>query len=334
MIETPLSAAAAETGPPITGLIGSAAAMEEVYQLTRQVARSNASVLLLGETGTGKELIAKAIHHLSPRASGPFIRVNCGALHENLLESELFGHVRGAFTGAVADKPGRFELADGGTLFLDEVTEMPLHCQTKLLRALEERKIRRVGGTRYVGVDVRLVAATNRVPEQAVAEGALREDLFYRLDHLRIAVPPLRRRGSDVVELARHFLDQAGHSAKRHIEGFEEGVLSVFRAYDWPGNVRELKNVVERMVILGEGPVLGTQTIPEEIRNAAECNSEDASGAAPRDAFPSLKEVERRHIMDALAHAEGNKTQAARMLGIDRSTLYARLRQYGIETGH
>jgi two-component system response regulator HydG len=302
-------------------MVGESLAMQAVYDFIRKVAPTDAGVLICGESGTGKEMVARAVHHHSGRRDGPMEAVNCAAMQPALLESELFGHVRGAFTGAVSDKMGRFELADGGTLFLDEVVELPIESQTKLLRVLEEGRIRRVGDTRERPISVRLIAATNRDVTRAVAEGRLRADLFYRLDRLRIEVPPLREREGDVQLLAEHFLQQLSSSCKRGIEDFAPEVLEVFRSYRWPGNVRELRNVVERMVLLGEGRRLALPDVPADLRAAA------TGGGTP--GLEPLSEVERRHVFRALEEAAWNKKRAAQILGIDRSTLYAKLRRYG-----
>jgi PAS domain S-box-containing protein len=300
-------------------MIGESPAMLEVYEFIRKVAPTDAGVLVCGESGTGKEMIVRAIHRQSGRADGPLEVVNCAAMPPTLLEDELFGHVKGAFTGAVADKPGRFELADGGTLFLDEVVELPPECQAKLLRVLEEGCVRRVGDVKDRPADVRVVAATNRDPARALEEGRLRRDLFYRLDRLRVVVPPLREREGDLPLLAGHFLSIAAASLRGEAEGFAPGALELFVAYRWPGNVRELKNVVERMIILGEGPVLEPELVPEDIREAVQHG---------KGALPPLSEVKRRHVLRVLDACEGNKSRAAEMLGIDRSTLYARLNSY------
>ena len=305
-------------------MVGRSEPMLGVFEFIRKVAPTDAGVLICGESGTGKEMAARAIHLQSERSDGPLEVVNCGAVPVTLLESELFGHVKGSFTGAIADKPGRFELADDGTLFLDEVVELPPPCQTKLLRALEEGKVRRIGDTSDQSVDVRLIAATNRDPAEAVGSGRLREDLFYRLDRLRLVMPPLRDRGQDVEILAEHFLAQLSRSLRRPVEAFDPSVLTVFRAYHWPGNVRELRNVVERMLILAEGPVLGPELIPEDIRKAPSRASEAS--------VPPLEQMEREHVERALRASGGNKKRAAEMLGINRSTLYAKLKKYAIET--
>ncbi len=303
-------------------MVGQSEPMLAAFEFIRKVAPTDAGVLICGESGTGKEMAARAIHLQSERSDGPLEIVNCGAVPVTLIESELFGHMKGSFTGAVADKPGRFELADGGTLFLDEVVELPPSCQTKLLRALEEGKVRMIGATTDQSVDVRLMAATNRDPGEAVASGRLRQDLFYRLDRLRLVMPPLRDRGEDVEILAEYFLKQLSRSLRRPVDSFDPRVLAVFRSYSWPGNVRELRNVVERMLILADGPVLGSELIPEDLRTAASRASEAG--------VPPLQEIERQHIEHALRASAGNKKKAAQMLGINRSTLYARLRKYGM----
>jgi DNA-binding NtrC family response regulator len=301
-------------------MIGDSEPMRAVYRFIRKVAPTNAGVLVCGESGTGKEMVARALHRHSRRGDGPLEIVNCAAVPPALLESQLFGHVRGAFTGAEADRPGCFELADGGTLFLDEVVDLAVGCQAKLLRALEEGSVRRVGETRQRQVDVRVIAATNRDPQRAMAEGRLREDLFYRLDRLRVVVPPLRERVEDIPLLAQHFLAEFRTSLRRSAEAISAEALEVFAAYGWPGNVRELRNVVERMVLLGEGPALGLEHVPADLIEAVR--------RGPRDRVEPLSVVERRHIRHALEACDGNKSRAAELLGIDRSTLYARLRRY------
>lgn len=304
-------------------MVGESEAMRQVFGTIRKVAPTEAGVLICGESGTGKEIVARALHRNSRRSDGPMEIVNCAAVPDTLMESELFGHVEGAFTGAVNDKPGRFELADGGTLFLDEVAELSLDCQAKLLRVLEEGRIRRVGDTKDEPVDVRIVAATNRDLKEAEQQGELRSDLFYRLDRLRINLPPLREREGDIALLARHYLEEFGRQVKHPVRDFAAGALDVFRAYRWPGNVRELRNVVERMVILADSPVLDAELIPDDLRAAAR----DAAEETP----DSLEEVERRHIARVLEATGGNKKRAAEILGIDRSTLYSKLERHEIE---
>jgi len=304
-------------------MVGESEPMRELFQLILKVAPTDAGVLICGESGTGKELVARALHEHSCRSAGNLEVVNCAAVPPALLESELFGHVRGAFTGAIADKPGRFELADEGTLFLDEVCEMSLECQAKLLRAIEEQTVRRVGDTRELAVDVRIIAATNRDPNEAIEEGRLRADLFYRLDRFRLTVPPLRERRGDVAMLARHFLGQFEASLRRQVTDFAPEVLHVLQEYEWPGNVRELRNIVEQMVILAERPFLRLDDVPIHIREAVR------SG---KGLVEPLSDVERRHVLRVLQAAGGNIRRTARMLGIDRSTLYARLKKYGVRS--
>jgi transcriptional regulator with GAF, ATPase, and Fis domain len=306
-------------------MVGDSEPIKAVYRFIRKVAPTEAAVFICGESGTGKELAARAIHNLSRRCDGPLEVANCGAMPPTLIESELFGHVKGAFTGALAGRLGRFELADGGTLFLDEVVELPPQCQTKLLRVLEEGKIRRVGDTHDRSADVRLISATNRDPEEAIAQGRLRKDLFYRLDRLRLIVPPLRARGDDIQKLACYCLERLRRQCRRAAEAFDPAVMKIFMRYNWPGNVRELQNVVERMVILSEGPVLGADLIPEDLKAAARGGK--AGGIVP------LSEVEKRHILRAMRETGGNKARAAQLLGIDRTTLYAKLRRYAIDGG-
>src|SRR6185312_1441144 len=248
--------------PPLPEIVGAAAAMQEVYRLVRLAAPRPTTVLLIGETGTGKEIIAKAIHKLSRRASGPFVRVNCGALHENLLESELFGHIKGSFTGAVADKVGRFEAAHGGTIFLDEINSTSPQLQLKLLRVLQERELERVGDTRTVRVDVRVIAATNASLEELVEEGQFREDLYFRLNVIPFVLPPLRERRDDIAALAHFFLHRYGEVHKCPVPELSPAVLDALMAHDWPGNVRELENAVERLVVLADGGSIG----PEMLR--------------------------------------------------------------------
>ena len=251
--------------PPTPELIGSGPAMQDVYRLTRQVARSNASVLLLGETGTGKELIANAIHRLSPRGSGPFVRVNCGALAENLLESELFGHVRGAFTGAIDNRIGRFEAAHTGTVFLDEVNSTTPKLQVKLLRVLQEHEFERVGDTQTIRVDTRVIAASNRDLPEEVEAGRFREDLYYRLNVVTIYLPPLRERREDIPELVAHFIRIYNRENDRDVPRIEPEAMQALVDYDWPGNVRELQNYIERAIVLAPGSELTRDLLPEAI---------------------------------------------------------------------
>ena len=261
-----------QSGPPDARIIGSGPAMEEVYRVTRRVAQSSCSVLILGETGTGKELIATALHKLSRRAGGPMVKVNCGALSESLLESELFGHVRGSFTGAVANRTGRFEAAHGGTIFLDEVDSTSLKLQVKLLRVLQEREFERVGDTQTIRVDTRVIAASNRDLMQEVESGRFREDLYWRLNVVPIHIPPLRKRPEDIRELVAHFLNVYNETNDRYVTHIAPDALTALETYAWPGNVRELQNYMERAVVMAEGDTLDVTLLPEAVR----------SGQAPR----------------------------------------------------
>ena len=311
-------------------LVGASRQMKKVYRFISKAAPAESSVLICGESGTGKELVARAIHYNSPRRDGPFEAVNCAAMSPALIESELFGHVKGAFTGAVNDRPGRFELAHRGSLFLDEVVELPLECQTKLLRALEEGTIRRVGDVKERPVDVRVIAATNRDVDAAREKGQFRDDLYYRLDVLRVTLPPLAERGADIELLATHFFEEFRRTCKPSLQGITPEVLRSFNEYGWPGNVRELKNVIERMVIMSEGNVLGLELLPEDMKTLAAA----PAGTTPEQAQElarSLKDVEKEHIRRVLCRVNGNKKRAAQILGLDRSTLYAKLKRYGIE---
>ena len=307
-------------------IIGASPAMQEVFQTIRQVAPTRATVLIQGESGTGKELVARALHQCSPRAQGPFVPVHCAALAPTLLESELFGHEKGAFTGAVERRRGRFELADGGTLFLDEVGEIDPALQVKILRVLEERKFERVGGTETVEVDVRLVAATNRDLKKRVEEGVFREDLFYRLYVVSLTLPPLRARDGDIVLLAQHYLKALAAENGKALKGLTPEAMDALTAYAWPGNVRELRNVIERMVVLSHGDRLGVRDLPVNLRAAA---GHGGAGARPGTA---LRDAERQLIEEALRRHKGHRTRAARDLGISRRTLHRKLNEFGLRT--
>ncbi len=314
------------------GLVGRSPAMIELYKEIAYVAPSRKTVLVMGESGTGKELVARAIHHISPRASHPFIAVNCGAFTETLLEAELFGHVRGSFTGATADRKGLWEEAEGGTLFLDEVGETSPAMQVKLLRALQEGEIRRVGASRTVRVNARVVAATNRDLEQQVKAGQFREDLFYRLSVVTLQVPPLRERRSDIPLLAERFLRVASEDAGRRLH-FSETALSLLVAYDWPGNVRELENTVERAALRARGTEVVAEDLPGKMQ-AGESRARAASRSTLQSLFadlPSLDELERRYLTFVLESVGGNRTRAAEVLRIDRRTLYRMAERFGIK---
>jgi two-component system response regulator HydG len=308
-------------------IVGTSPIMKRVLDVVARVAESDATVLVTGESGTGKELVARALHDRSRRSGGPFVAVNCAAMPEGLLESELFGHVRGAFTDARGAKRGLFLEAHKGTLFLDEIGELPLALQPKLLRALEQRSVRPVGGNAEVGFDARIVAATNRDLESAVLEKRFREDLFYRINVVHIELPPLRARGSDVLALAQHFLNRFAQRTNKPIRGISSAVGQKLVAYAWPGNVRELQNCIERAVALARYDELTVDDLPEKIRdykpNQVLVVADDPSELVP------LEEVERRYILRVLDAVNGNKSSAARILGLDRTTLYRRLERYG-----
>jgi DNA-binding NtrC family response regulator len=311
-------------------LVGSSPPMGELRRTVDKVAGSGATVLVTGESGTGKELVARALHYAGDRASAPFVPVNCGALVESLLESELFGHVRGAFTGADRDKRGLFVAAHGGTLFLDEIGELPLELQPKLLRALQDGEIKPVGGTDAVRVDVRVVAATNRDLREQIAAGRFREDLFYRIAVITIDVPSLRARRGDIAELARHFAEGAAHRAKRGRVELTPAAIAWLEGQEWPGNVRELENAIERAVVLASGDAIDVDDV--RPRGAAASSARPMiSTAASIDAVPTLDELERAHILRVLELCENQKTRAAALLGINRTTLWKKLRLYGLE---
>jgi DNA-binding NtrC family response regulator len=304
-------------------LVSKSAAMQKVFELAQVAAKSNSTILVLGESGSGKEVLARAIHAESPRAGGPFVAISCAALPETLLESELFGHEKGAFTGAVSRRKGKFEMAHGGTLFLDEVGDVSPKLQLDLLRVLEERRFHRVGGSELVEVDVRVIAATNKDLRKAVAEGSFREDLYYRLNVVPIVLPPLRERKEDIPLLVSHLLERLAVEMQKEISGVSAEAMAALVAHDWPGNVRELRNVLERGAVVAAGSVIQAGDLGLTRPGGA---AEPAPAAAPA----SLEEVEKRHIGEVLAHTGGNVTQAARLLGIDRVTLYNKIRKYGL----
>jgi two-component system NtrC family response regulator len=311
----------------LEGIVGESGAMQEVLSLVTRVAASDATVLIRGESGTGKEVLAKAIHHASRRHDGPLVRVNCAALPEPLLESELFGHEKGAFTGAVAARRGRIEAAQGGTLFLDEIGDVPLHLQVKLLRVLQEREIERVGSNRSVPVDVRVLAATHRDLEALVRDGRFREDLYYRINVVTITVPALRDRREDIPVLLDHFLEKFGRVNGKAIRGLTREARDVLLRYDYPGNVRELENVVERAVVLTRDDVIDVGDIPLSVR-AAERGPDAQEAAASLPA--AVEGLERRMIRDALARAEGVQTRAAELLGVSERVLRYKIAKYGL----
>jgi len=302
-------------------IVGGSALVRSLLETLREVARTDSTVLLMGESGTGKGLLARAIHEASPRRVGPFVEANCVVYSEGVLHSELFGHERGAFTGAARLKKGRFELATGGTIFLDEIGEIAPSTQLLLLRVLQERNFERVGGEETVEVDVRLIAATNRDLAEAMRQGTFRSDLFYRLNVIPVHVPPLREHPDDVPLLAQHFVEACAPRLGRRIEGFTPEALDALAHYPWPGNIRELENLVERLVVLCRGDRIGAPDLPAAIRAP-----EERTGPTPG----TLEDMERRRIVEVLHDTSGNKKAAAQKLGIHRSTLYAKLRRYGL----
>ncbi len=312
-------------------VIGASPAMREVLDLVERVAPADsATVLLLGETGTGKGVLARLIHRMSPRADRPFVNVTCSALAESLMESELFGHEKGAFTDARTLKRGLAEVATGGTLFLDEIGELSMGLQGKLLRFIEDRTFRRVGGTEDIKVDARVIAATNRRLEEEVAEGRFRQDLFYRLRVLPIELPPLRHRRSDIPLLASEFVDRFNGEFGKRVEGFGPETLAVLERYEWPGNVRELCNVVERAVLLTEGERIGVESLPREVRGEEVQEQTGAVSLGPEGV--DLEELEQDLLMEALRRTEGNRTEAGRLLGLSRHQIRNRLKKYGVDS--
>jgi DNA-binding NtrC family response regulator len=310
-------------------IIGTSAPISDLRSMLERVAGTEATVLITGETGSGKEVAARALHQRGKRKGGPFVAVNCSALPEALLESELFGHVRGAFTDARASRGGLFLEADKGTLFLDEIGEIPLDVQVKLLRAIEERRVRPVGGDAEVRFDARIIAATNRDLEQAVQEGAFREDLFYRLNVVHVAMPPLRSRGSDVLLLGQHFVSHFAAQAGLGVLGISKTAAEKLLSYSWPGNVRELRNAIERAVALTRFDHISADDLPERIKSF-EARHVLVAGDDLEE-LVSLEEVEKRYILKVLQAAGGNKSLAAKQLGVGRRTLYRKLGEYGLE---
>lgn len=324
--------------------------MRELFRHIRKIANSSATVLLLGETGTGKELVARSVHDLSPRYTGPFIRVNCGALSESLLESELFGHVKGAFTNAIENRTGRFEAAHGGTIFLDEINSVSPTLQVKLLRVLQEQEFERVGDTKTIHVDCRIIAATNRDLAEMVETDGFREDLYYRLNVLPIYVPPLRERREDIPDLVRFFVERYARENKRIISSVTLDALNFLKAYLWPGNVRELQNYIERAIVLAEGEELGAELLPSHVRGEAPIRlgriertelqslcaelvarglSEVVEDVNCHEAVMGL--VERELILQVLRSCQGTQTKTATKLGINRNTLHKKIEDYGLQ---
>jgi Nif-specific regulatory protein len=307
-------------------MIGDSAQLRELQRNILRAARANSTVLIVGETGTGKELVARAMHRNSPRAGQPFMAVNCAALAETLLESELFGHEKGAFTGAFAQKKGRLEVAAGGTLFLDEIGEMPLQLQVKLLRVLQERQIERVGGTQPVKLDIRLIAATNRNLEEEVRAGRFRQDLYYRLNVVTLKTPPLRERQSDIPALAMHFASKFGAQCGRRIGGISPEAEAYLSHYDWPGNIRELENALERAVVLGSSDIIQLEDLPESIREIAHA-ADVVRAPALQDAVDRAK---REAIAQAFQQGKNDHAAAAKLLGVHPNYLYRLMRNLGM----
>src|SRR5437867_710369 len=310
-------------------LVGPSKKMQEIFRLTEMVAPSTASVLITGASGTGKELVARTIHELSPRRSRAFVAINCAAIPETLIESEIFGHEKGAFTGALERRTGCFELAEGGTLLLDEIGEMPIATQAKLLRVLEDRKLRRLGSKVETTVDVRVLAATNKVPEEAVARGELRNDLYYRLNVFNIHMPPLREHKDDIPELVQELLGEMNTKHGRKVAAVSEAVLNAFTNYSWQGNVRELRNTLERAVIVCDGPVVETKHLPPNFGQTAIRTSAEDPDAVRLGVGTTVEEAERLLILKTLAATSNNKTRAAEILGISLKTLHNKLKEYG-----
>jgi DNA-binding NtrC family response regulator len=314
-------------------LVGPSKKMQEIFRLTEMVAPSTASVLITGASGTGKELVARTIHELSPRRPKPFVAINCAAIPETLIESEIFGHEKGAFTGAVERRTGCFELAEGGTLLLDEIGEMPIATQAKLLRVLEDHKLRRLGSKFETTVDVRVLAATNKVPEDAVARGELRNDLYYRLNVFNIHMPSLREHREDIPDLVQTLLAEVNAKHSRRVAAVSEAVLNAFRNYSWPGNVRELRNTLERAVIVCEGPVIETKHLPPGFGHAPVRASADDADSIRVGVGTTVGEAERQLIIKTLESTNNNKTRAAEVLGISLKTLHNKLKEYGSADG-
>jgi len=315
-------------------IIGTSMTMQQIFSRMQKVLHTDSSLLILGESGTGKELVAKAIHFNGPRKDQPFVPINCGAIPADLLESELFGHLRGSFTGAIANKCGKFEQANGGTIFLDEIGTMPVHLQLKLLRVLQEQEVQPVGSNRNIKLDVRVISATNADLEQMVRDGHFREDLFYRLNVIPITLPPLRQRSEDIALLVRHFLQKSCRYMNRSLMPMESAALQVLENYDWPGNVRELENVIERTVALSDGPQITLQDLPPHITGKhTPTMSEQNLYTLPADGVDmpkQIQEIERHWISQALEMSQGIKARAAAMLGINRTTLVEKIKRLGL----
>ncbi|MCD6320152.1 MAG: sigma-54-dependent Fis family transcriptional regulator [Candidatus Desulfofervidaceae bacterium] len=308
------------------GMVGQSLAMLNIFTTIKHIAKYPTSVLITGETGTGKEMVARAIHNLSPRVNKPFVTINCAGLVETLLESELFGHVKGAFTGAVRSKPGLFEIADKGTIFLDEIGDIPPSVQAKLLRVLEQHEIQRVGDVKTRKIDVRVIAATNRDLKKMVEEGKYRKDLFYRLNTIHIHIPPLRERKEDIPILAQYFIRQLNQEIGKDVKGINDQVAELFQRLSWDGNVRELRNIVERAYIMTSGEYITLKDLPSEYHQ----KKQGKTPALEPSTQTTLAEVEKKYIMKVLQITSGNRSQTARILGVSRRSLYRKLKKYGL----
>ncbi|MDP1823145.1 MAG: sigma-54 dependent transcriptional regulator [Archangium sp.] len=328
----------APDGSARKSIIGGGNHMEDLFKIIDKVADTPSTVLITGESGTGKELVATALHQGSSRRDKPLIKINCAAIPKDLMESELFGYERGAFTGAVSSKPGRFELADGGTLFLDEIGEVPIEMQVKLLRVLQESEFERVGGIKTTHVDVRLIAATNRDLEKETEAGRFRKDLFYRLNVVPIVLPPLRARADDIPQLVVHFIEKYNKRLNKKIENISDEALVLLQAWPWPGNIRELENLMERVLLFADGPRIEVKDLPEGVRSGMQSAPSFFSGATPAPGETPLKdflkqkqaEIEKSFIVQALAKTEGNVTRAAKLLQISRKSLQTKMKEFGL----
>lgn len=317
-----------------TNIIGTSPAMQQLFARMEKIASTDSSLLILGESGTGKELVARAIHFNGPRKDRPFVALNCSAIPAELLESELFGHMRGSFTGAIANKMGKFELANGGTIFLDEIGTMPVHLQLKLLRVLQEQEIEPVGGNHRIKLNVRVISATNADLEEMIVRGQFREDLFYRLNVIPLTLPPLRQRREDIALLSQHFLRKSCQALQRDLVSLDPTALQILEGYNWPGNVRELENIMERMVALCDGSQINVQDLPAHICGARQASlARDGLQNLPEDGINMpqlLRQLENRWIRQALQRSAGVKAQAAALLGINRTTLVEKMRRLGL----
>lgn len=314
-------------------IVGDSDSMQQVFSLIERVACTDSTILVLGESGTGKELVARAVHYNSRRENKPLITVNCGAIPEELLESELFGHIRGAFTGAHSTKPGRFDAADGGTIFLDEIGDMSMKLQVKILRVLQERKFEPVGSTKTHEVDVRIITATNQDLDKAVKNGGFREDLFYRLNVIPVKIPPLRERRSDIPLLAQHFLRLFNEENKTTVSGFTDDAVRFFEDYEWPGNVRELENFIERVTVLKKGGLIGINDLPPQMKGVPK-KYESGEVYIPNDGLAfkdAVSEFEEKLIIQALSRTSGNKNKAANLLKLNRTTLVEKIKKLGVQ---